>query len=58
MKIDWSNMGNTDIRMKLSSMEKEYEAIKMKINSLVSELDKMDIEYNNGRKELEKRIKK
>lgn len=55
--IEWNNMSNTDIRVKMSSMQMEYEAIKNKINTLLNELDKLDIEYNKACKELEKRGK-
>lgn len=55
---DWANMSNNDIRMKMSSMEMEYESIKNKINKLVSELDSLDIEYNKAKKEILKRSKK
>ena len=54
---DWSNLSNSDIRMKINSMELEYEAVKNKINNLFSELDRLDIEYNKANKELEKRSK-
>lgn len=56
--IEWSTMSNTDIRVKMSSMEMEYENVKNKISSLIDELDKLDIEYNKAKKELEKRSKK
>lgn len=55
---EWSNMSNNEIRMKMNSMELEYEAIKNKISNLVSKLDSLDIEYNKARKEIEKRSKK
>lgn len=56
--IEWSTMSNTDIRVKMSSMEMEYENVKNKISGLIDELDKLDIEYNKAKKELEKRSKK
>lgn len=55
--IKWDTMSNTDIRVKMSSMEMEYENIKNKINQLITDLDKLDIEYNKAQKELEKRSK-
>lgn len=58
MMNEWSNMSNNEIRMKMNSMEMEYEAIKNKISDLVSKLDSLDIEYNKARKEIEKRAKK
>lgn len=56
--MEWNNMSNTDIRIKMSSMKEEYEAIKNKINNLLSQLDTLDIEYVKAKKELEKRSKK
>lgn len=56
--IDWSNLSNTEIRMKMSSMTTEYEAIKNKINILINKLDALDIEYDKAKKEIEKRSKK
>lgn len=50
-------MGNTEIRMKLSSLEEEYTSIKNKINNLLTKLDNLDIEYIKGKKELENRSK-
>ena len=55
---EWSNMSNTEIRMKMQSMELEYESIKNKINNLMDELEELDTVYNKGKKELERRIKK
>ena len=55
--INWDTKSNTDIRVKMSSMEMEYESIKNKINQLITDLDKLDIEYNKAQKELEKRSK-
>jgi hypothetical protein len=56
--IEWNNMTNTDIRMKMSSMKEEYEAIKNKINNLLSNLDTLDTEYLKAQKVLEERSKK
>lgn len=55
--MEWNNMTNMDIRMKMKSMENEYEAIKNKINNLMLQLDDLDNKYNKARAELEKRIK-
>lgn len=56
--MKWSEMSNTEIRLKMKSMEVEYESYKNKINALFGELEKLDIEYNKAEKELEKRTKK
>jgi predicted nucleic acid-binding Zn-ribbon protein len=57
-QIDWASMGNTEIRMKLSSLEEEYTSIKNKINTLLTSLDNLDNEYIKGKKELENRSKR
>jgi predicted nucleic acid-binding Zn-ribbon protein len=55
--IEWGNMSNTEIRMKLSSLEEEYTSIKNKINSLLTQLDELDNEYIKGKREIENRSK-
>ena len=55
--VIWSDMSNTEIRMKMSSLEEEYEAVKNKINNLLNTLDYLDEVYLKGRKELERRTK-
>ena len=54
----WREMSNTEIRMKLKTLEEEYTSIKNKINNFLSMLDSLDSEYIKGRKELENRSKK
>lgn len=56
--MEWEKLSNTEIRLKMSSMEEEYKTIKNKINSLISKLDALDIAYNNAKNEIEKRSKK
>ena len=56
--MNWSEMSNTDIRLKISTMKDEYEAVKNKINKLLNRLDELDMEYLKAQKELEERAKK
>jgi hypothetical protein len=56
-KIVWENLSNTEIRIKMKSMEMEYEAVKNKINTLLNTLDELDNEYNKANKEINKRMK-
>lgn len=56
--MEWEKLSNTEIRLKMSSMEEEYKTIKNKINSMISKLDALDIAYNNAKNEIEKRSKK
>ena len=57
-QVDWSNMSNTEIRMKLKGLEEEYTYIKNQINKLFNTMDDLDNEYVKGKKELEKRSNK
>jgi hypothetical protein len=57
MMKEWINMSNTEIRMKMQTMEMEYESVKNKINVLIDELDRLDNEYEQAKKELIKRSK-
>lgn len=56
--MEWNNMSNSDIRIKMKTMEEEYENVKNKINVLINKLDALDIEYDKAKRELENRIKK
>lgn len=57
-QIDWKNLGNTEIKLKMKTLEEEYTATKNKINNLLDNLDRLDNEYIRGKKELENRSKK
>lgn len=57
-QVKWTEMSNTDIRMKMNSMKEQYEVIKNKINELFDQLDFLDNEYLKGQKELENRSKR
>lgn len=48
-------MTNSEIKIKMTELENNYEAIKNKIASLVEEMNKLDIEYLNATNELKKR---
>lgn len=56
--IDWKNMSNMEIKMKMESMNLEYESVKNKINNLIGQLDVLDVEYDKAKKEMERRTKK
>jgi peptidoglycan hydrolase CwlO-like protein len=55
--MKWENFSNAEIRLKMNSMEMEYESIKNDINKLISKLDEIDKEYNKANEELKKRSK-
>ena len=56
LNTNWEQISNSEIHMKLQSMEMEYENIKNKINILLDKLDSLDKEYIKGKKELKKRV--
>ncbi len=56
-KIDYKNMSNNDIKLKMKSLENEYEGIKNKIFKLVEKMKELDYSYNEGKKELINRSK-
>ena len=45
-KLKYSEMSNAELKLKLVTMENEYELLKKKLNDLVSKMYEMDIEYN------------
>ena len=53
----WSNMSNSNIRVKLESLRHEHESIKTKIDKLIGEMKDIEIEYLNGNEFLIKRHK-
>lgn len=55
-KINWDNISNAEIEMKLSELEFEFERIQLLIDNNLKELSRLSMEYNNGRDTLNKRI--
>lgn len=45
-KFKYSEMSNAELKLKLVTMENEYEVLKKTLNDLVSKMYEMDIEYN------------
>ena len=45
-KLKYSEMSNAELKLKLVTMENEYEVLKKTLNDLVSKMYEMDIEYN------------
>lgn len=53
--IDFSNLSNSEINIKMKSYDNEYNVKKSKIISLISELQDLDYLYMKAKKELSKR---
>lgn len=45
-KLKYSEMSNAELKLKLVTMENEYEVLKKTLNDLISKMYEMDIEYN------------
>ena len=46
---------NSELNLKMKSLENEYEANKHKILELISEMQKLDIDYAEAKREIENR---
>ena len=51
----FQNYTNSELNLKMKSLENEYEANKHKILELISEMQKLDIDYAEAKREIEKR---
>ena len=51
----FQNYTNSELNLKLKSLENEYEANKHKILELISEMQKLDIDYAEAKREIENR---
>lgn len=55
MKDKYLNLSNAEIRVKLTTMEHEYEALKTKIKESLEKMDKLNEEYIAMKQVLNKR---
>lgn len=51
------DMSNAEIRIRLTTLENEYEAIKNRIKGDLERLDSLDAEYNSMKQVLNKRTR-
>lgn len=51
----FQNYTNSELNIKMKSLENEYEANKHKILELISEMQKLDIDYAEAKREIENR---
>jgi hypothetical protein len=56
-KIDFDNLSNSEIRIKLKTLEEEYEVKKNNIAALLEEMEELDKVYDKGKTILNKRTK-
>lgn len=55
--VDYKEMSNAEIRIKMKEMEDEYETIRLNVKKNVERMDKLDEMYNEAKAILEKRTK-
>lgn len=55
MKNKFSDMSNSEIKIKLIEMENEYESIKNNVIKQMERMEELDKNYLNGKNELKKR---
>jgi predicted nucleic acid-binding Zn-ribbon protein len=51
--MEYSNMSNAEIRLRLDSLSNEFESKKRKLSELCEEMDKIEREYLKAKSELE-----
>lgn len=56
-EINYEMMSNSELKIKLTEMENEYEKIKIEINNYFNMMDVLDKNYNKVKKILNKRTK-
>ena len=56
--MEWDELSNAEIEVKIKSMEFEYENIKTNIEKLYNQLLILNSQYLEGKKVLDKRLKK
>lgn len=54
--MDWKEMSNSEIEVKLKELEFKYEKIKTNIIKLYDELNKLNNDYINGKFIIDKRL--
>lgn len=54
--MEWSEMSNSEIEIKLKELEFEYEKSNTEITLLGRKLNELSLEYNKGKYILNKRI--
>lgn len=57
IKDKYLDLSNADIRVKLTSMEHEYEAIKIRVKKDIERMQELDKEYVSLKQVLNKRTK-
>lgn len=54
--MDWKEMSNSEIEVRLKQLEFEYDKTNTEITKLGKKLNELSLEYNKGKYLLDKRI--
>lgn len=54
--MNWKEMSNSEIEVKLKELEFEYNKVQLEINNLYKKLNELNKEYINGKFIIDKRI--
>ena len=54
--MEWKNMSNSEIEVKLKELEFEYEKCRNDINKLYDKLENINSNYIKGKKIIDKRL--
>lgn len=55
--MQYENLSNAELKLKLHSLENEYEVVKRKINDLIEKMSSLDKEYLSVKSVLTERTK-
>ena len=56
-EVKYEMMSNSELKIKLTEMENEYEVLKVKVNNLLGRMEELDESYNKVKNILNKRTK-
>ena len=56
-EIKYDMMSNSELKIKLTEMENEYEVLKVKVNDTINRMEELDKQYDKVKRILNKRTK-
>ena len=56
-EIKYDLMSNSELKIKMTEMENEYEVLRKKVSDVLDRMEELDKSYDNVRKILNKRTK-
>ncbi len=56
-EVKYDLMSNSELKIKMTEMENEYETLKVKVGDIISRMEELDKSYDKIKKILNKRTK-